>query len=174
MRAPFRRAPQPPAQVLARAPLADQKVLAHAPTGDGGWLLGTRDALLSVGVDHVVRLPWERVEAADWDSDTNQLRVTEVGEPGPAHTFALDDPRLLLQLVRERVTASVLLQRRSLVSGKRGVTVIARKAPRRNGTVTFSFRTDRGLDPDDPAVVAATERAVREAREELGLAGEPI
>ena len=99
-----------PAEVLSRAGLArGERVLAHAPTDDGTWLLGTRDALVVVEPVDVIRLPWETVESADWDRDAGRLEVAEVGEfgqPRPVHRFTLEDPRRLLQLVRERVTAS--------------------------------------------------------------------
>ena len=65
----------------------------------------------------------ERVETADWDRDEERLRVAEVGEFGhvrPVHTFTVTDPGRLLQMVRERVTASVLVQRRVTVEGRTG------------------------------------------------------
>ena len=60
------------------------------------------------------RIPWEQVEAADWDRDTDTFRLSEVGSWGdrrPVHTATLPEPGRLLELVRERVTASVVLQR---------------------------------------------------------------
>ena len=87
MRNPFRRGAEVPAEVVARAELGrGEKVLAGARTGDGGWLLGTRDVLLVVpasgaqtvsetgGAAAVTRIPWQRVETADWKRDDEQLR----------------------------------------------------------------------------------------------------
>ena len=48
------------------------------PVADGEWVAGTRDALYLPGG----RLPWEQVEAADWDHDPGRLRVSEVGRWG--------------------------------------------------------------------------------------------
>ena len=127
-----------PAEVLTRAGLTRaERVLAQAPSDDGTWLLGTRDALVVVEPAETIRLAWETLESADWDRDTGRLEVAEVGEfgqPRPVHRFTLGDPRRLLQLVRERVTASVLLQRRVEVRGRRGLTVIARRPPRGSAT----------------------------------------
>ncbi|MFL6159967.1 MAG: hypothetical protein ACJ72D_28090, partial [Marmoricola sp.] len=65
--------------MIDRAGLArGEKVLAFANDADR-WLLGTRLALVLVG-DELVRLPWESVQAADWDQDEARLRVSEVGE----------------------------------------------------------------------------------------------
>jgi hypothetical protein len=176
-RNPFKRSVSVPSAVLARASLdKSEKVLAGIPARDGSWLLGTRDALLLVAgedaVDGPARIPWQRIERADWNRDEELLVITEVGEFGqvrPEHSFVIEDPGLLLELVRERVTASVVLQRRVVVDGKRGLFVIARRAPHGAGEVTWAYQFDRGVDPSDPAVMAAAERGLEVAAEELGL-----
>lgn len=164
-----------PADVVARAGLPrGEKVLAATRAQDGTWLLGTRDALVLVPGDEAAgptRVAWEDVHAADWSRDDDRLRVSEVGEygrPRPVHEVVLDEPALLLQLVRERVTASVVLQRRVEVADDRGLTVVARRPPR-GGDLTWAYELDAGLDPEDPAVRAAADAGVRSAAEELGL-----
>ncbi|MGZ4456716.1 MAG: hypothetical protein ACXVWV_12115, partial [Nocardioides sp.] len=110
-------------------------------------------------------------EAADWDRDTSVLRVSEVGSWGavrPEHALALDEPGLLLELVRERVTASVVLQRHVPLDGRRGLRVIARRAPRGDRPVRWVYEYDEGIDPDDPAVRRAAEEALAAARDEVG------
>ena len=83
----------------------------------------------------------------------------------PSHPEAA----VVVALVRERVDASVVLQRRVPVVGKRGFTVVARRAPTGRGELTWSFEFDPGVDPDDPVVRAATNLALGEAEESLGL-----
>jgi hypothetical protein len=165
----FTRADQVPGQVLARAGLGrGERVLAFANDGDR-WLLGTRLALVVVG-DDVVRLPWETVQAADWDQDESTLTVSEVGEygrPRSAYEFSLENPALLLQLVRERVTASVVLQRGFLVAGKRGFKVIGRRSPD-GGPITWMHEYDLGIDPDEPDVAAAAAEVLAQARADVG------
>jgi hypothetical protein len=170
-----------PADVLERAGLGrGEKVLASAVTLDGVWLLGGRDALTVVPPSTqtpTTRIPWQQVETADWDRDQTRLRVAEVadfGTPRPVHDFRAENPGLLLQLVRERVTASVLMQRRVTMSGRTGFFVIGRRAPDGRGDVSWSYRFDEGVDPDDPAVRDAAEKALATAAEELGSAGGPI
>ncbi len=154
----------------ARPPVATapgESVLAWAEARDGTVVAGTRDAIY---VGHV-RLPWEKVEAADWDSDEDRLRISEVGTWGVErveHTLTFDEPGRLLELVRERVTASVVLQRHVPVAGRRGLRVIARRAPRGDQPLAWFYEYDEGVDPSDPAVRAAAERALATAREELG------
>ncbi len=167
----FTRAERAPVQVVTAAGLGrGEKVLAHAQDGER-WLLGTRYALVVVesGADPV-RLAWEQVQAADWDQDASTLTVTEVGEFGRtrgAFVFALDNPVLLLQLTRERVTASVVLQRGYLTDGKSGFKVIGRRSPD-GGPIVWMHEYDAGIDPDDPAVVAAAADALERARADVG------
>jgi hypothetical protein len=145
-----------------------ERILAWAATDDGTTAAGTRDAFY-VGD---VRIPWEQVEAADWDADASVLRVSEVGTWGqarPEHVLALAEPGRLLELVRERVTSTVVLQRHVRVHGRRGLRVIARRAPSGDRRVTWVYEYDAGVEPDDPAVRAAARAALAQAREEVGL-----
>ncbi|MGZ4495380.1 MAG: hypothetical protein ACXVWU_11820 [Nocardioides sp.] len=176
MRLQLRRGSQahePPADVVARAGLArGDRVLAAARAVDGTWLLGTRTALVLVGTA-VETLPWQCVERAEWHRDGERLRVFEVGEYGarrPVHAFHVTAPGSLLAFVRERVTASVVLQRRVVVEGRRGFFVVARRSPVGPADVSFAYEFDAGVDPDDPRVKALAEAGLRAAAEELGLA----
>ncbi|MBO9523405.1 MAG: hypothetical protein J7518_17890 [Nocardioidaceae bacterium] len=175
MKLPVRRE-QPPAVVVEAARLPrGEKVLAHAQDRAGStdrWLLGTRNALvLVVPGEEPVRLPWETVQAAEWDSEESTLSVREVGEygrPRSSYAFSFDNPARLLQLVRERVTASVVVQRGYQVVGRKGFTVIGRRAPEGRGPITWMHEYDAGVDPADPAVAAAAEAALERARADVG------
>src|SRR5699024_826739 len=97
------------------------RVLAACPA-QGGWVIGTRTELVLVdaegGVD--LRLPWQQVQSAQWDAESGCLRVSEVGSFGKArarHVLWITEHKRLLELVRERVSASVVLQRRTAVEG---------------------------------------------------------
>ena len=59
--------------------------------------------------------------------------------------------------MRERVTASVLLVRHVPITGKRGVRVVARRAPSGRSEVHWVYEYDAGIDPDDPVVQAAAD-----------------
>jgi hypothetical protein len=166
----FWRGPVVPDQVRSTVP---GRVLAAVQTVDGVWLAGTRDALHARSArDAPVDVPWERIQRADWDLDTSTLtieRLEDYGRPVHPLAFELAEPVMLLELVRERVTASVLLQRRVQLERKRGLSVIARRAPSGLGPVTWAYEFDAGVDPQDPAVSAAAELALAEAQESLGL-----
>ena len=167
----FRTGPDLPPAVRSSVP---GRPLAAAEAEDGGWVVGTRDAVHAVDADGAVTvtLRWEQVHRADWDVETSTLQVEQVeeyGRPLSAYSFVLGEPGALLELVRERVTASVVLQRRTEIERKRGFSVIGRRAPAGGGEVTWAYEFDKGLDPDDPAVMARAEAALRDAKESLGL-----
>ena len=181
MRRLFPRGVEVPADVLARAGLGrSDKVLAGCCSDDGTWLLGTRDAFHIVAsesppvVEPVeTRILWERVASADWSREDDRLRVAEVvdfGRPRLVHVFSLDEPGTLLPFLRERVSASVVLQRRVVVRGRQGLTVIARRPPSGAGQISWSCDLDPGLAADDPEVRAMADAGLRAAAEELGEA----
>lgn len=145
-----------------------EKVLAAAETG-GTWLLGTREAFVVVGADQHRRIPWEQVERAGWVRDSAVLEVSEVGEWGlsrPVHRFVIAEPGRLLELMRERVTASVVLTRRVPVRGRLGLTVIARRPPT-GGEVSWFVEYDEGVDPEDPGIRELAGQALTAGRSEL-------
>ncbi|WP_210440542.1 hypothetical protein [Nocardioides xinjiangensis] len=149
-----------------------ERVLAAATTADGTVLAGTRDAFYVVTDGTTRRVPWEQVEAAGWDRDTDTFRLSEVGSWGeqrPVHTATIEAPGRLLELVHERVTASVVLQRHVRLGRRRGLRVIARRAPSGAGEVQWVYEYDEGVDPDDPAVRAAAGEALELARRDVGL-----
>ncbi|PKH42848.1 hypothetical protein SAMN05192575_10324 [Nocardioides alpinus] len=157
-----------PALPVARG----EKVLASAEAADGTVFAGTRDAFYVAADGETRRVPWEEVEAADWDRDTDTFRLSEVGSWGdlrPVHTATLADPGRLLELVRERVTASVVLQRHVPVAGRRGLRVIARRAPSGSGGVQWVYEYDEGVDPDDETVREAAREALEVMRRDVGL-----
>jgi hypothetical protein len=158
------RSPRPRVEV-ARG----ERVLAWAATADGAVLAGTRDAAYLDGV----RLPWEQVEAADWDRDAGVVRISEVGSWGEQrreHAFHVAEPGRFLELVRERVTASVVLQRHLPVPGRGGLRVIARRAPRGDRPLAWFVEYDEGVDPAAPDVRAVADAALAAARDEVGPA----
>ncbi len=135
------------------------------------WLLGTTAALHVVTPgEEPVTLRWETVQAADWNQDESTLTVTEIGEYGQqraSYVFNLENPILLLQLIRERVTASVVLQRGYLVEGKKGFKVIGRRSPN-GGEITWMHEYDAGIDPERSDVQEAATQALVRARADVG------
>lgn len=160
------RVPSLPPEVKAAV---GQRALAACRDTVGGWLVGTRDELVQVAAT-VRRWPWQEVLRAEWDQEAEQLTVVPVGDfgrPVGAVTLQLVEAADLLGLVRERVSASIVLQQRVPVSGSRGFLVFARRAPS-GGSLSWAFELDEGVDPDDPGVRRRLDEALEQAQASLG------
>jgi len=163
----------PPRDIAAALPLAPgERVLAWTQTTDDRWHAASGHAFYIADGSRHRRVPWEQVDRAFWDRDAQRLVVLEVadfGQPQPRHELDVVEPGRLLEVVRERVTASVVMTRHVPVAGSRGLKVVARRAPAGAEEVQWSFWLDEGLEPDDPLVREAVERGLLEARAELGV-----
>ncbi|MGH3455304.1 MAG: hypothetical protein ACRDP2_12855, partial [Nocardioidaceae bacterium] len=87
----------------------------------------------------------------------------------PRHEIVVVEPGQLLELIRERVTASVLLTRHVPLPGSEGLQVVARRAPVAGAEVDWSIRLGDSLDPSDPEVIRAVERGLADAQADLGV-----
>lgn len=117
------------------------------------------------------RIPWEQVERAEWDRDADLLRVVEtapLGQRMPTWSLRFEraDDRFL-RLVRERITASVVVDRRVPIQGRHGVRVIARRGPSIDAELVWAVAFDEELDPSDPEILAAAEEALAAVRAEV-------
>lgn len=139
----------------------------RTPPNVSGAAPKAETADMSEGFD---RLPWERIERAEWDREAEVLRITEFapfGERTPQRVLRFDRSERLLQLIRERVTASVVYSTHVPIRDGRGVKVVARRPPGTNADLLWSVVFDEGLDPSDPEIKEAAERALREVRAEV-------
>ena len=149
-----------------------EPALAAAQDRDGRWYVGTGLALLVPNSDGWSRLPWETIERATWDREHEQLVVVETADFGhtePTHRAALPQPEHLLELIRERVTASIVVTVFEPVQGKRGITVAGRRSPHSDAELVWSVVVDVGLDEQAAPVRAAAQRALAAAQSEIGM-----
>ncbi|MFD7157988.1 hypothetical protein ACFV9C_25535 [Kribbella sp. NPDC059898] len=152
-----------------------EDVLAAVQLANGRWVAGTRAAvyLPSDTADADRRVGWERIERANWDAEASVLHVyetTDFGTPLRATELKVEDPGRFGQLLRERVDASIVVQRHVPLSGKRGVRIVGRRNPSgADADVTWNIVLDKGLEPTEPGVVEAAEAALREVRDEFGV-----
>jgi hypothetical protein len=164
--------PRPSKDILAALDLRpDERVLAWATGPQGEWILGSNLALHvpEPGGGHR-RIGWEEMERADWQRDTDRLAVVEVsdwGRPERTTVLQVDEPGHLLELLRERVTKSVVYRMYAPVRRSAGLSVVGRRSPTGHGPVSWSYVLSPGLDPRDPAVVHVAEAALSRAQREL-------
>jgi hypothetical protein len=146
---------------------AGQRVLAAAPLTGGGWVAASEHALHLSGPS----LPWYTLLRAAWDRDHDLLTVESLavdGLPGGTHLLPLDEPGRLPELVRERVTASIVMTERVQITDRRGVRVVARRVPG-STELTWQVVLDEGLDPRDPVLAARAHQALADVRARAGL-----
>lgn len=152
-----------------------EDVLAAVQLANGRWVAGTRAAvyLPSDSVDADRRVGWEQIERANWDSEASVLHVyetTDFGTPLRATELKVEDPGRFGQLLRERVDASIVVQRHVPLAGKRGVRIVGRRNPAAtDAKITWNIVLDKGLEPSQPGVVDAAEAALRQVRDEFGV-----
>lgn len=163
---------RPPAAVTSRLDLArGEHVLAWASARSGEWYVGTNLAIhLPAAAGGYRRLGWEDVERADWQRDSDRLAIVEVAEwdePEQTTVVTMDEPGRLLELLRERVTSTVVCSFYARVRGKAGLSVVGRRSPAGVGPVTWSYVLSAGLQPSDPDVVDVAARTLAEARHEV-------
>lgn len=117
-------------------------------------------------------LGWERVDSARWDRDSDTLTVTAAVPVAAApQVWHLRLPRhaSVIDVIRERVTATVVTSRRFPVQGNRAVRVVGRRPPTESGSaLKWSVSLDSGIDVTDPQVKARIDDAVRTARADVG------
>lgn len=148
-------------------------ILAAVELTDGSWVAGTRSAVYLPEGDKVRRVGWEAIERAAWDSEESVLRVFETtafGTPLRSTDLAVDDPGRFGQLLRERVDASIVVQRHVPLVGKKGVRIVGRRNPATtDAAVAWNFVLDKGLEPDRPGLIEQAEAALKAVRDEFGI-----
>lgn len=140
------------------------RVLAWA-RAESGFCLGS-PVLLSVGDedawDHVA---WHRIEHGGWNAESRTLSWSEYG--GRRGRTTLSEAGRLPELFRERVAASIAVERFVALAGERGVTVTARR-DLSTGTLSWHSTLTRGLTWSQAGVAEATEQAMAELQAEYG------
>jgi len=175
----LRRTPVP-AEVVAAVRSASEaagerheSILAAIQLIGGEWVAGGRAALFLPDAGGVRRIGWEQVERAEWDSEESVLHVWETtpfGTPLRGNHLKVEDPGRFGQLLRERVSASIVVQRHVPIAGKKGVQVVGRRNPANSSAeVSWSFVLDKGIEPDRPGLLDTAEAALKDLREDLGI-----
>ncbi|PSL07005.1 hypothetical protein CLV30_102394 [Haloactinopolyspora alba] len=146
-----------------------ERLLAKAESTDGGDVVATSRGLrLPGGPEGSEEVEWSSIESASWDGDDNRLDVREVPDAAGGrrrHRVALQEPGPLVDIVREQVTASVLISRHVPVTGGRGVRVTGRRTA--DDKIVWSAQLDAGVDVNDPDVREQVEAAVSQVRNEV-------
>jgi hypothetical protein len=134
--------------------LAGERVLQWAVLIDG-WVVATTVGLRWPRAYHLVR--WDEIDHVTY---VDRSMTVEPGEV----TLRFEDVRRVPEVVKDRVNASIALDRHMRLTGDgRGLRVIGR---RRSDTGELRWETsyDEGVDPADPVIAARAAAAVDEVR----------
>ena len=164
---------------LAERERTPARILAWA-RADDGYVIGS-SAVLSVGsrpaggaepergtVPGWRHVGWHEIEHGGWNAESRSLSWTLYG--GRRGRVALADPGRLPELFRERVAASIVVERFVPIRGERGVTVTARRDLGRSGELTWHSSLTRGLSWSAEGVAEEAARACAELQSEYGSA----
>ncbi|SDH01089.1 hypothetical protein [Nonomuraea jiangxiensis] len=154
----FRRLPADVRKSLKTEP--GERVLTFAQS-DVGHVVATNLALhLSDGT----RVPYEEVDRASWDEEGLRVRTMD----GTRHFERIAEPRMLPETVRERVNATIVVNKHVSLPGRGGVRLVARRRPA-GELLGWTFVFDEGLDPTDPGLRAQAEQALEGVRRSMGV-----
>ncbi|MGB7962685.1 MAG: hypothetical protein WCF12_06960 [Propionicimonas sp.] len=113
--------------------------------------------------------PWHHIQRGHWDQKTGELTWTD--GTGLDSTATLEDAGRLPELFTERVTASVLFQRRvDLGRGRYLVVALRRNLADSGDETVWTVFPGGGADLGDPQVQAAAAQALDAARAEFDIA----
>lgn len=113
------------------------------------------------------RVPYEQVAAATWEEPA--LEIVTVGPDRRRYVLRLDEPGLFPVIVRDRVTASIVVSEHVPLVGVAGARITARRPLVGPGEVSWNVVFDSGLDPGDPVLREAADEAITRLRATTGL-----
>lgn len=167
------------------------RILAWAPA-DGGFAIASL-GLLSLARPDWTHRGWHEIERGGWDAESATLAwdshlasewpdleppessiVTNVPPAGVtaagrSDSVILTTPGRLPEVFRERVAASIAVQRFVPLRGERGVIVTARRDLTDGGAVHWHTRLTKGLGWRTPGVREAVAEVLAEVRSEYDL-----
>lgn len=146
-----------------------ERVLAVAADAAGRYVVATdRDLVLQRYPPHYSRIGWEVVDKAVFDEDALRLTL-HTGDGDIARLrIPITAPGHLPEVVRERVTASIVVSTHVALRGQRGVRVTARRRPDEDA-LSWWGSIDEALEPADDGLRWEASQAVSRVRETLGL-----
>lgn len=109
---------------------------------------------------------WHEIEHGGWNAESRSLSWTLYG--GRRGRVELADPGRLPELFRERVAASIAVERFVPIRGERGVTVTARRDLGGDGVLSWHSSLTRGLSWSADGVAEEAARVLTEMESEYG------
>jgi hypothetical protein len=156
---------------LTGQPRRPARILAWAATPTG--LCIASPAAFSYGSDDGwEHIGWHVIERGSWNAELRRLSWVLYAAPGEVAargSIELTDPGRMPELFRERISATIAIEKFVPLSGERGVTVAARRDLGGGGAVSWHGTLTRGLSWQTDGVPAAVDQAMAQVRAEYDL-----
>jgi hypothetical protein len=156
---------------LAAQPDRPARILAWARTSTGYCIAGL--TTLSYGDEAGwTHIGWHEIERGSWNAELRKLSWVlhaAPGKPSPRGTLGLLEPGRLPELFRERISATIAIERFVPLFGERGVTISARRDLGASGTVAWHSTLTRGLSWETDGVRDAVDQAMEQLRTEYDV-----
>ncbi|MDX6323178.1 MAG: hypothetical protein QOF52_3036 [Propionibacteriaceae bacterium] len=143
------------------------RILAWAYTPDG-VCIGS-EARLSYGDGtQWTHLGWHEIERGGWNSETSRLRWIQYGNR--QGFVELTEPGRVPELFRERVAASILLEKFVPVRGRAGLTIVGRRdLGHPEAAIVWHTALGRGLSWDTEGVQEVADTALAQVRADYDI-----
>lgn len=166
----FRRRMPPEVDAVTADFARGEKVRAWATgpalrSGEPTVVVATGDALYAPGI--IDRIPWESIVRASWEEPLLEVIAVVAGATRPIR-ITLDAPGSVPQVVNERVTATIVMQRHIELVGKSGASLVARRVAN-SDEIRWEVVFDAGLDPNDPVLREEADQQLAWLRESVGI-----
>jgi hypothetical protein len=156
---------------LGAQPDRPARILAWARTSNGYGIASP--TILSYGDENGWKhIGWHEIERGSWNAELGRLSWVlhaVPGKPSPRGSLELVKPGRLPELFRERVSATIALERFVPLLGERGVTITARRDLGASNTIAWHSTLTRGLSWDTDGIRAAVDQAMEQLRTEYDV-----
>jgi hypothetical protein len=156
---------------LTAQPGRATRILAWAGTPIGFGIASS--AVFSYGNQEAwEHIGWHEIERGGWNAELRRLSWVLYAAPGIAATrgsLELTEPGRIPELFRERISASIAVEKFVPLSGERGVIITARRDFGRRGAVSWHGTLTRGLSWQTDGVPAAVDQAMEQVKAEYDL-----
>lgn len=156
---------------LAAQPDRPARIFAWARTSTGYGIASL--TTLSYGDEEGWKhIGWHEIERGSWNAELGTLSWVlhaAPGKPSPRGSLELVKPGRLPELFRERISATIAIERFVPLLGERGVTISARRDLGASGAVAWHSTLRRGLSWETDGVRDAVDQAMEQLRTEYDV-----
>lgn len=156
---------------LATQPGQTARILAWATTSTGFCIASP--ATLSYGDEEGWKhVGWHDIERGAWNSELRKLTWAlhaTPGKPSPRGSLELVEPGRFPELFRERILATIAIEKFIPLVGERGVTISARRDLGGSGAIAWHSTLTRGLSWQTAGVRTAVDQAMEQVRTEYDV-----